>query len=70
MNQIRHLGFTAPEEIRQSLHGVSRRLLAKTAAGMRPRVGTDPVIDATRLNAWVYESGLHGFAPEGSSVKM
>ena len=48
MNQIRHLGFCAPDEIRQSLHGVSRRLLAKTAAGMRPRAGTDPVVFATK----------------------
>lgn len=48
MNQIRHLGFTAPEEIRQSLHGVSRRLLAKTAAATRPRVGQDPVVYATK----------------------
>ena len=48
MNQIRHLGFTAPEEIRQSLQGVSRRLLAAKAAAMRPRGGTDPVIYATK----------------------
>ena len=48
MNQIRHLGFTAPEEIRQSLQGVSRRLLPKTAAAMRPRAGSDPVTFATK----------------------
>ncbi len=48
MNQIRHLGFTAPEEIRQSLQGVSRRLLAAKAASMRPRAGTDPVVFATK----------------------
>ena len=48
MNQIRHLGFTAPEEIRQALQGVSRRLLAKTAAGMRPRAESDPVVFATK----------------------
>jgi transposase len=48
MNQIRHLGFTAPEEIRQSLQGVSRRLIAKKAAAMRPRVGSDPVAYATK----------------------
>jgi hypothetical protein len=48
MNQIRYLGFTAPEEIRQSLQGVSRRLLAKQAAAMRPRVGGDPVVFATK----------------------
>jgi transposase len=48
LNQIRHLGFTAPEEIRQSLQGVSRRLLAKRAAAMRPRPGGDPVVFATK----------------------
>jgi transposase len=48
MNQIRHLGFTAPEEIRQSLQGVSRLLLAKKAAGMRARAGQDPVLYATK----------------------
>jgi transposase len=48
LNQIRHLGFTAPEEIRQSLQGVSRRLIAKKAAGMRPRAGSDPVALATK----------------------
>jgi transposase len=48
LNQIRHLGFTAPEEIRHSLQDVSRRLIAKQAAAMRPRAGTDPVIYATK----------------------
>jgi transposase len=48
MNQIRHLGFTAPEDIRQSLQGVSRRRLAKQAAAMRPRSGADPVSFATK----------------------
>jgi transposase len=48
MNQIRHLGFTAPEEIRQALHGISRRLLARKAAAMRPRAGQDPVTFATK----------------------
>jgi transposase len=48
MNQIRHLGFTAPEEIRQALHGVSRRLLPKKAAAMRPRASQDPVTLATK----------------------
>jgi transposase len=48
MNQIRHLGFTAPEEIRQALQGISRRRLAKVAASMRPRAGCDPVAFATK----------------------
>src|SRR5579863_5183688 len=28
LNQIRHLGFTAPEEIRQCLHGLTPRMVA------------------------------------------
>ncbi len=48
MNQIRHLGFNAPDEIRQALHGVSRELLAKKAAAMRPRAGQEPVVFATK----------------------
>jgi transposase len=49
LNQIRHLGFTAPEEIRQSLHGVSRRLIAKRAAGLRPNPEADVVSYATKV---------------------
>ena len=48
MNQIRHLGFTAPEEIRQALHGLSRKMLPRKAASMRPRAGQDPVVHATK----------------------
>jgi hypothetical protein len=48
MNQIRHLGFTAPEDIRQSLQGVSRHLLPQRAAAMRPRAGQEPVVFATK----------------------
>jgi transposase len=48
LNQIRHLGFTAPEEIRQPLQGVSRRLIAKQAAALRPRADGDPVTFATK----------------------
>ena len=54
LNQIRHLGFTAPEEIRQSLSGLTSRMVAKQAAAMRPRAGSDPVPYATKiaLRAW------------------
>lgn len=48
LNQIRHLGFTAPEEIRQSLAGLTSLMVARQAAGMRPRPGGDPVIYATK----------------------
>jgi transposase len=50
LNQIRHLSFTAPEQLRQRLAGVSRHHLAARAAGLRPAAGegADPVIAATK----------------------
>ena len=50
LNQIRHLSFTAPEQLRQRLAGVSRHHLAARAAGLRPATGegADPVTVATK----------------------
>ncbi|HYA45525.1 MAG TPA: transposase [Acidimicrobiales bacterium] len=48
MNQIRHLGFTAPDELRERLAGVSRKDLAATAASLRPRENGDQVAFATK----------------------
>jgi transposase len=48
MNQIRHLGFTAPDELRERLAGVTRKDLAATAAALRPREGGDQVAFATK----------------------
>jgi transposase len=48
LNQIRHLGFTAPDELRDRLRGVSRDHLGAAAAGLRPRTGGDAVMSATK----------------------
>lgn len=48
MNQIRHLGFTAPDELRERLRGVSRDHLGAVAASLRPRADGDPVMTATK----------------------
>jgi len=50
LNQIRHLSFTGPEELRARLKGVSRHHLAARAAALRPgqREGADPVMAAAR----------------------
>ncbi len=48
LNQIRHLGFTAPDELRERLASISRQRLAAEAAALRPRAGGDPVIFATK----------------------
>src|SRR5437870_7348201 len=49
LNQIRHLGFTAPDELRERLRDVPREHLARTAASLRPTPGTDTVVYATKL---------------------
>jgi transposase len=48
LNQIRHLGFTAPDELRERFRDVPRAQLASTAASLRPVEGTDPVMFATK----------------------
>jgi transposase len=37
LNQIRHLGFTAPDELRERFQSVPRTALAAQAAALRPR---------------------------------
>jgi transposase len=49
LNQIRHLGFTAPDELRERLRDVHRDHLARTAASLRPTAGSDTVLYATKL---------------------
>ena len=49
LNQIRHLGFTAPNELRERLRDVPVDRLACTAASLRPRADSDPVLCATKL---------------------
>jgi transposase len=48
LNQIRHLSFTAPDELRERLRGVSRDHLGAQAA-LRPRTGGDTVVHATTV---------------------
>jgi transposase len=49
LNQIRHLSFTAPDELRERFRDVSRDALAQQAAALRPR-RDDPVLYATKLS--------------------
>jgi transposase len=48
MNQIRHLGLTAPDVLRDRFRGVSRDDLGAVAASLRPRVDGDPGMTATK----------------------
>jgi transposase len=49
LNQIRHLGFTSPDALREQFRDVSKAHLARQAAALRPRPGGDPVMHATKL---------------------
>jgi transposase len=49
LNQIRHLGFTGPDELRERLRGVSAEHLARTAASLRPAREGGSVMHATKL---------------------
>jgi transposase len=48
LNQIRHLGFTAPAALRERLHGLSPVELAREAAALRPQPGGDQVTFPTK----------------------
>src|SRR5256886_13493030 len=49
LNQIRHLGFTAPDELRERLRDVPREHSARTAASLRPAPSAGSVMHATKL---------------------
>jgi transposase len=49
LNQIRHLGFTSPDLLREQFRDVPKAHLARQAAGLRPRLDGDPVLHATKL---------------------
>src|ERR671911_1577061 len=49
LNQLRHLGFCGPDDLREALRGVPRKALAARAAGLRSRAGSDDVTYATKL---------------------
>lgn len=50
LNQIRHLGFCAPDALRERLAGLSPDEVAAEAASLRPRSGGDPVVLATKVH--------------------
>ena len=49
LNQLRHLGFCAPDELRERFRDVPAGFLAESAATLRPNRNGDPVWSATKL---------------------
>ena len=48
LNQLRHLGFCAPDQLRQRFQRLSAARLASESAALRPYAGGDPVLFATK----------------------
>jgi transposase len=49
LNQLRHLGFCGPDDLRERFRGVTVGALAATAAALRPNPSGDRVMYATKL---------------------
>ncbi len=49
LNQLRHLGFCAPDDLRERFRDVTVDTLARTAAALRPNPAGDPVVYATKF---------------------
>jgi transposase len=49
LNQLRHLAFTAPDQLRERLRAVNTDDLGAYTAALRPGSDTDPVTHATKL---------------------
>jgi hypothetical protein len=66
--RFRHLSFTAPDELREQLRDVPRDRLARTAAALRPRAGSDTVTYATKLA--IQTLGRRVLALEADSARL
>ena len=53
LNQLRHLGFCAPDDLRERFRGVTVNTLGDKAAALRPNPSGDPVVYATKLAAQI-----------------
>jgi transposase len=49
LNQIRHLGFCAPDELRERLRDLPKTQIAQVASGLRPGSTADPVMHSTKV---------------------
>jgi transposase len=68
LNQIRHLGFTAPDELRERLRDVPGDHLARTAASLRPTAAGDAVVSAMKLA--IATLGRRVLALEADAVRL
>src|SRR5262245_59119650 len=62
--RLRHLTFTAPDELRQRIGPLSVKTLVNDAARIRPRLDGDPVLYATKTAAVTLARRIHGLDAE------
>lgn len=64
MTQVRHLGFCAPDELRERLDGVSAIMLGRTAAELRPAADAGLVVYATATSVRILGRRIVGLEDE------
>ncbi len=64
LNQMRHLGFTAPDPLRERLSGLTVDDLTNECASMRPRHNVDPVVFATKTSLRILGRRVKGINNE------
>ena len=66
--QLRHLMFTAPDELRARLGGLSVTQLVNESAKLRPRAGGDIVMQATKTTAVILARRIHVLDAELAAI--
>ena len=66
--QLRHLMFTAPDELRARLGGLSVTQLVNEAAKLRPHAGGDIVMRATKTTALILARRVHALDAELATI--
>ena len=62
--QLRHLMFTAPDELRARLGALSATQLVNEAAKLRPRPGSDVALHGTKIAALILARRVHALDAE------
>ena len=66
--QLRHLMFTAPDELRARLAGLSATQLVNESAKLRPHPGGDIVVQATKTTAVILARRIHALDAELATI--
>lgn len=62
--QLRHLSFTAPDELRERFSGLNAARMVEHAGRLRPHSGGDPTTQATKIAALILARRVQGLDAE------